>query len=720
MSSSLLCVLLAVTLGFVPLVSQALTSPMAHQLTIGSISSGVQSHDVVYSGIANQLTFSMESEMVVDSKSDTLSADDALAGLENMFASRMHPNRFVVPSDYLSRVRRIESPQVAVPSEGYDPAFVSFNPVKLTYTLWPTGIDDTLNIEGVLKEAALHDEPMTVHLEAGTFYLSRDIQVAGFEGVFRGAGQDQTIIQPKVESGFTFPKASGDGPLGGAPFLLAFYCAEDAVNTIDDPYSISMSDMTFRPIGEVEWWGSHGSGNIRNYFAGAVYVLGKWTGVDDPFEVTYIDTRFERLTIEAEYDPNHYAHWGYSCINGIQVYGEAFPVLAPTGDYLIKYIKPTIGSHSINDCTISNIVFSCSFVRYYDSNIIVIGNTFTDGSIAVDGEDLSNSTFEILNNVCQRIGCASLFQGQLAFWGYDLGPIPGTEPSVSSMRVINNRIECKVPYWAGVEVWDVMGLEIGVGGVNLVCQGNEISSSPDITEPVWYAIACPGVQRAQICGNYFFGEFVGGIAQGYVWGVDSIGWIVTGNHFGCTKSNQPCELHLGHSIIWIVSSSQWHVSGNRYYNVEADVADIWLDSESHDNTVTILSTAIVVLDEGVNNQILVEQYVFDGLSPPLTEDWSSVFAICSVLPVKFQLFDCQGVPVTTASATLDFAAVDSVGTVSAFQPAQSSGSANVQNNFRVTGQEYHFNLDTDWCVGTYLLRITLDDGQQFRVLITLK
>ncbi|MHA2305580.1 MAG: NosD domain-containing protein [Candidatus Hodarchaeales archaeon] len=119
----------------------------------------------------------------------------------------------------------------------------------------------------------------------------------------------------------------------------------------------------------------------------------------------------------------------------------------------------------------------------------------------------------------------------------------------------------------------------------------------------------------------------------------------------------------------------------------------------------------------------VAQYDFGGFLNPINSDDSSVFQRGSTVPVKFKLSDDDGQPVSTAHTTIELAQViDGVVEEDDYMPATSSGEANEGNVFRYDPEEkqFIFNLETsELTLGTYRLRITLDDGQVFEINITI-
>jgi hypothetical protein len=84
----------------------------------------------------------------------------------------------------------------------------------------PTNNDDTENIQNAFNSAVEAGPGSIVQFEAGTFYFSKPIIVANFNGIFRGAGMDKTIIKNKSE--IIFPLMD-TGPEAGFSGLFYFY-----------------------------------------------------------------------------------------------------------------------------------------------------------------------------------------------------------------------------------------------------------------------------------------------------------------------------------------------------------------------------------------------------------------------------------------------------------------------------------------------------------------
>lgn len=131
------------------------------------------------------------------------------------------------------------------------------------------------------------------------------------------------------------------------------------------------------------------------------------------------------------------------------------------------------------------------------------------------------------------------------------------------------------------------------------------------------------------------------------------------------------------------------------------------------------------LEEDASGEIIVlpePQYTFSGILQPINSDGSSVFKLKSTIPVKFQLLDSMNVPVGTAHATIDIAKISN-GVTGVYEEPISTSAADTGNVFRFDEmeQQYLYNLGTKQLeTGTYLIKISLDDGQVFTVQFSLK
>jgi lysophospholipase L1-like esterase len=114
-------------------------------------------------------------------------------------------------------------------------------------------------------------------------------------------------------------------------------------------------------------------------------------------------------------------------------------------------------------------------------------------------------------------------------------------------------------------------------------------------------------------------------------------------------------------------------------------------------------------------------YAYGGLQQPVNADGSSIFKRGSAVPLKFALADAGGLPVPGVVAKLTVAQVSGEieGT---YVEAEAKGNSSSGNVFSEDGAgQYHYNLDTKpLSVGTWSVRITLDDGMSYTTRISLR
>ncbi len=134
---------------------------------------------------------------------------------------------------------------------------------------------------------------------------------------------------------------------------------------------------------------------------------------------------------------------------------------------------------------------------------------------------------------------------------------------------------------------------------------------------------------------------------------------------------------------------------------------------------TVSATDLAGNMTSVTNSYTVETYTFNGFQSPLTLSLKD-FKKTSTIPVKIKLSTSDGVTVTDAVAQLYIDKTTGTPTT----PAVSSGNSNTLNYFRydLTGAQYIFNLSTKVLstVGTYKLRVTLDDGTEQMMTIVVR
>jgi hypothetical protein len=132
--------------------------------------------------------------------------------------------------------------------------------------------------------------------------------------------------------------------------------------------------------------------------------------------------------------------------------------------------------------------------------------------------------------------------------------------------------------------------------------------------------------------------------------------------------------------------------------------------------------------------ILTACTVFNGFLSPIGgavefgtggsfSDPVRAFKLSSTIPVKFTAI-CLGVPLTTGVHTLQATKYSSATDGDSPIDATPTDAASTGNQFRFTGTEWHFNMNTKAlggnAQGTYLLKATLFDGSSYSVWVSIK
>ena len=134
----------------------------------------------------------------------------------------------------------------------------------------------------------------------------------------------------------------------------------------------------------------------------------------------------------------------------------------------------------------------------------------------------------------------------------------------------------------------------------------------------------------------------------------------------------------------------------------------------------------VVAIDNAGNQLIESvtyyvKYVYSGILQPINPEGMSIFKLNSTIPVKFRLQDSNGAFVATAIARIYLAKISDDVTGAEIE-AESTREATIGNLFRYGDDEqYIFNLGTKYLsVGTWQIRISLDDGSSKYVNISLR
>ncbi|MHA2426751.1 MAG: hypothetical protein ACXADB_01785 [Candidatus Hermodarchaeia archaeon] len=292
-----------------------------------------------------------------------------------------------------------------------------------------SGVTDTLQIQTAFDNAVEH-RGSTVKLGPGTFYLNKEIVVINFDGTFKGAGKGNTIIQNTEDHPFPLlsdPIWGLDGPQQvGFALMFLFYQNAETESTAHHPYTIKISDMTFRVVGQSEEWQLPGwpefLPNPTSINPIMVAGIARMEYVEG--EISYFNLFCRGLEFEGIISDSYFL-FGSSAANGIQFCGSNW-----------LYMSQLTGIFSVKDCTFKSICCGiCALGVFKDSLLLVQHNTFDGVSWGMELYP-GNMLCIIVNNDMHGVGTLpSLFGGFGIFLvQQDAGP--------GKILIIQNTIEC--------------------------------------------------------------------------------------------------------------------------------------------------------------------------------------------------------------------------------------------------------------------------------------
>jgi hypothetical protein len=292
-----------------------------------------------------------------------------------------------------------------------------------------SGVTDTLQIQTAFDNAVEH-RGSTVKLGPGTFYLNKEIVAVNFDGTFKGAGKGQTIIQNTGDHPFPLlsdPYFGLDGPQQvGFALMFLFYQNADTESTAHHPYTIKISDMAIRVVGESEEWQLPGwpdfLPNPTSINPIMVTGIARMEYVEG--EISYFNLFCQRLELEGIISSSYFL-FGSSAANGIQFAGSNW-----------LFMSQLTGIFSVKDCTFKSICCGiCALGVFKDSLLHIQHNTF-DG--VAWGMELypGNMLCIIANNDMQGVGTVPSLFGGIGINLMQQAAGPG------KILVIRNTIEC--------------------------------------------------------------------------------------------------------------------------------------------------------------------------------------------------------------------------------------------------------------------------------------
>ena len=487
-------------------------------------------------------------------------------------------------------------------------------------TLAPSlGGDDTDQIQQAFETVKAAGPGGTVELAAGTFTISRPVAVADFDGTFKGAGKDQTIVQNKVVLGGYFP--APPEPLPAFPSLFAFYSTTEQARggSADNPVNLVISDMTLKEIGRAESWAfENGDSWIpANTFNDFVLVMGRNVAGTNEGLPGFANVTWKRMGLIGELDES-IGQDSMNAMLGLDIWGWLKSTRNRNADGTGWIISPETmgemgddtqsltGNFTVNDSTFekvgesfavnsvdnSDITFKNSII----SDVVFMGADFESVKSTLRPSTIDVSNVKIVNPDPHspaspidpaNIGYDAIYFGNISganvnVTNLDTTNISGilmdqwdsavvTAPSsfVFADNTIRGRPESE---WAGFELWDFINIDTGRKTADVIVDKNNITSI-NTSEDWW---------------GYYDAILVGGISDG----------IMSNNNIS-GKGRMAITIGLEDEEV-----DGWMLIKNDTKKFAASLTPIYLGPGTSNFTVVPGDKEEVVTDLGTGNKIV--------------------------------------------------------------------------------------------------------------------
>jgi len=372
--------------------------------------------------------------------------------------------------------------EVLLTPDGESSALKAAPAENFIITLTPTGGDDSDAIEEALWEARNEGPGSVVQLTEGTFYVTRNIRVDGFDGSLKGAGKSETVITQ-------LPGSKIDGVPGKVGFnfssLLTFRGGD-----------IRIADLTFE-ITDPE---PAGVQDLNHLWVDAlVYVI-------DISVESYPGTVSSSIDNVAFIGAQGNLFGNFNIVRCVDI-GDPQGIGG--------------GSHSITNCDFISICVP--FQAYY----------FKSGAVVIGGSPNAGNTF-IGNNLGVVLGLNENLEAEVS-WNHFEGNISssvnllGDENLGPAIYTVEKNTLEFAGYAEGIIVSDYNYLNHGEKTLDVKISGNKLSMNTIF----WPGMIVDG-KDILVTSNQIEGEGFAGIAS--FWG-DGI--IITGNN---VQNFTPIEL----------------------------------------------------------------------------------------------------------------------------------------------------------------------------------
>ncbi|MFX0079003.1 MAG: hypothetical protein ACFE8O_07135 [Candidatus Hermodarchaeota archaeon] len=303
-----------------------------------------------------------------------------------------------------------------------------------TFVVAPSGNceADTINIQAAFDMAAAAGPRSTVRLTKGTFYLCEPIVAVNFDGTFKGAGMDKTLIN--VPEDVEIPLPEDVNPFGVARLFL-FYHTPDYPMSEHRPAYLSIRDLSIQVEGKAAPYDFFIFTEM--VWLNAIDIIGKYTGIRDEVP-TYLNVDCKRIRIEGKV--GNYWPFGVNVNNGIQI---APGTIGGEFNNFPEHANPYYGTIKVSHCEFINTDSAFSLGgTIIDSKILFYRNTLHHAGTWFGG-DFSNSRIFMFCNTWENIkwGTVSITQGLQSVAGYYFYDPHGTIPELSDWWIFCNTFE---------------------------------------------------------------------------------------------------------------------------------------------------------------------------------------------------------------------------------------------------------------------------------------
>jgi hypothetical protein len=338
------------------------------------------------------------------------------------------------------------------------------NDAGLVFTVYPTGVDDTDNIQQAFAQAQSAGPRSTVLLAPGNFKI-RLIEIWDFDGYFKGSGQDVTFID-------TFPDQECQDLVYANrwPALLMFFRGYPRI-----------SDLTIHitPANACQIYNFPAGGSDFNitWIIGLEILTAPFNPETDCQEqkIEPVSGLVERVTIEAE-DWDVYEQWtlwGALWFGGISGTGDLWSQDCPF------HAKFSQGPFVIRQSTFRNSIYGLSPNNVKNSPVTMNHNFIEGNAVGIPVNDPSGSTLVISNNDLEAWG-----NGIVIFTGA-ANPVPYIA-SASTFNIHHNEINT---VGDSIQLFDYENTETSYPpqGSRLIANihHNHMTLYPDYFNAVW-------------------------------------------------------------------------------------------------------------------------------------------------------------------------------------------------------------------------------------------